>query len=703
MIRNVLLLIYLLFFSYYAHASILINAQKIKFNKNSNQITAIGDINAKYENKELEADYLLYNKDEKEIEATGNIDLHEPGLYKILADKIWSREDFSLYEGENIYAMLDGLNHIQSRNIKYDFSDGYRFSDAKFTACPICDNTGTKQPLWSFSSKKVFFDINSQNVYYQHAFFNIKDVPIMYFPFFSHPSPFVKKRTGFLPPSFESTSNLGNMVSTPFFINIDDNIDATYTPTILKDKNFHHHLETRAITDNSTLNLEAGYIRENERLQDSLSSRNLTIDGKDNWVVNGTLRIKDLHGFQAQYNIKRTSSEAYLQRYITDLSVYENSDFLIYKDLDNGSFFAEIDYGNDVRSSNLTYYRLPHINYSTNKKYKNIDTNFKLDTDYLIQNGDDKRQRISLSETLSHELPYKKYGNFRASAVFRGDSYNPLGSSNSDQNELRLASSYYLNYDNSFYRKSILGNEIIKPEVKLSIMPKSVDKSSISTYDSVSPSLSYTNIYRNNLHSGYDYIDQDSRLSYGLNYLVNNDSYQITSFLGQLYRFSTEDVYTVDTGLSSNSSDFVSTIDLTISDNLHIMYNSRLAHYDLSPYINEITAKLKYDNINVSANYTNYNLRHISENLDDTEFFNADIKYKINKHVKANAQALFDFENEDVHRSGMQRIHLGLLANTTCVDYSFAVSKVYINNEYVDPDLTFTFNIILKGIADSLF
>ena len=54
----------------------------------------------------------------------------------------------------------------------------------------------------------------------------IYDIPIFYMPKFSHPDPSVDRRSGFLPPSFEDTKNLGAGVTIPYFFAMN------------KDKNF---------------------------------------------------------------------------------------------------------------------------------------------------------------------------------------------------------------------------------------------------------------------------------------------------------------------------------------------------------------------------------------------------------------------------------------------------------------------------------
>ena len=52
-------------------------------------------------------------------------------------------------------------------------------------------------------------------------------------PFFFHPDPTVRRKTGFLTPSFLQSDAIGFGVTTPFFWNLAPNYDVTFSPTFL--------------------------------------------------------------------------------------------------------------------------------------------------------------------------------------------------------------------------------------------------------------------------------------------------------------------------------------------------------------------------------------------------------------------------------------------------------------------------------------
>mgnify|MGYP003347883372 CR=1 FL=1 len=57
-------------------------------------------------------------------------------------------------------------------------------------------------------------------------------MPVFYFPKFFHPDPTVKRQSGFLLPRLNNSNILGSSISTPYFYEISENKDMTFTPNI---------------------------------------------------------------------------------------------------------------------------------------------------------------------------------------------------------------------------------------------------------------------------------------------------------------------------------------------------------------------------------------------------------------------------------------------------------------------------------------
>ena len=65
-----------------------------------------------------------------------------------------------------------------------------------FTTCKRTE----KCPAWQLSAKKLQHDKKKRTINYSDAILKIYDVPVIYFPKFSHPDPTVNRQSGFFSP-----------------------------------------------------------------------------------------------------------------------------------------------------------------------------------------------------------------------------------------------------------------------------------------------------------------------------------------------------------------------------------------------------------------------------------------------------------------------------------------------------------------------
>ena len=62
----------------------------------------------------------------------------------------------------------------------------------------------------------MLHDNKKKTIYYDNAVVKVYNIPIFYYETIS-PDPSVDRRSGFLPPSFEDTKNLGSGITVPYF------------------------------------------------------------------------------------------------------------------------------------------------------------------------------------------------------------------------------------------------------------------------------------------------------------------------------------------------------------------------------------------------------------------------------------------------------------------------------------------------------
>lgn len=111
------------------------------------------------------------------------------------------------------------------------------FQKTAFTFCNYRDEN--KCPPWEFTAREMNHDTAKKTIYYENVIIKVYNVPIMYFPYFFHPDPTVKRRSGFLTPSFKNVKSLGASTTIPYFYAINDDKDVTISNKIFSE---HHPL-----------------------------------------------------------------------------------------------------------------------------------------------------------------------------------------------------------------------------------------------------------------------------------------------------------------------------------------------------------------------------------------------------------------------------------------------------------------------------
>mgnify|MGYP006072709039 FL=1 len=233
-ISIIISLLSVLFFPVYGEENISnsIESDKIEYLNDSGEIKAIGSVKITRGNFELNADEILFNQKNNIIEGNGNIIIKERGGPTIIASQFKLSSD--LNDGIiKLPSLLtkDGTNISSAYAIR---SGGKSIVLKKgiFSPCKKCQNSD-KKVSWQVKANRIIYDEVSGNIIYEGAKFELFGFPIFYVPIATHPSPDIKRRTGFLAPEIMTSGDLGLSIKTPYFMNLAPNYDLTITPWVI--------------------------------------------------------------------------------------------------------------------------------------------------------------------------------------------------------------------------------------------------------------------------------------------------------------------------------------------------------------------------------------------------------------------------------------------------------------------------------------
>ncbi|WP_051630221.1 LPS-assembly protein LptD [Afifella pfennigii] len=248
-----------------ADARMLVEADELIYDFDARTVSAAGNVEIFYQEHRLEADRVTYREPSGRLLATGNVRLEEPGGNVIVAQEIDITDDFR--EG-----FIDSLNVQTVDRARFAANSAERregnvtvFRQGVYTACEPCQDDPSRPPLWQVKASRIIHNRQDQTVYYRNARLEFFGVPVAYVPYFFHPDPTVKRKTGFLAPGVRAGAALGYGVTVPYFWNLAPNYDITFAPTFLTRQGVLAEGEWRHRLMNGSYNVRLAGILQQDR------------------------------------------------------------------------------------------------------------------------------------------------------------------------------------------------------------------------------------------------------------------------------------------------------------------------------------------------------------------------------------------------------------------------------------------------------
>ena len=330
--------------------NIKIFSDNITYDEKKEKIISSGNVEIKFEdNYTLNTKEIVYLKNSEEI-LINNITKIKDGLGNEIEfeqlnynanDKLIKGKKVKLLDLEKNYYNFDSAivdfskNQIIADNVNINFDKGifgnllndprlkgnYFFSDGKnsiikkgvFTTCKKSGDC----PPWQIKAKEINHDKEKKVINYKHAWLEIYDKPIVYFPKFFHPDPTVKRQSGFLMPQVIDSSSLGISFKLPYYKVLGDNKDLTFSPRIFSENEALFQNEYRQVNKNS------------RHIADfSLKKKNST--SKTHFFSNSIAKL-DVNIFdisEIEMNLESTSDDNYLKTHNIKSDINNNQSLL---------------------------------------------------------------------------------------------------------------------------------------------------------------------------------------------------------------------------------------------------------------------------------------------------------------------------------------------------------------------------------------
>lgn len=535
-----------------------VEADQVVYDDKAQTVTTIGNVHLYYKGNVLTARQVVYHRATKRVVAEGDARLVEKGGNVLTAPRMDVSEGFSEGFIESLRVESIDRSRFAAESAKRTGARTTVFEKGVYSACQTCVNEPEKPPFWQIKAVRITHDQEEKRVVYEDARLEMMGVPIAWVPYFAHPDPSERRKTGFLMPRIIDSSNLGLGAQVPFYWAPVSDWDMTLAPVAMSKQGFLGDVEVRHSFDAGLVTLRGFGINQlhPETFHDTSGDRKtrgaLVSTGKfelnRNWTWGWDASFTSDRRFLSDYHLMGDASDrAASTLYLTGKGEKSYFDARLYKfnvtSDDNGKDSA----GNTLLWGGGTYLQNkqpvvhPVVDYDVIGEKSvaggEVSGHFNLTSLTRTRSDIDSMGQVyGVAGTFSRFsglLTWKRlfiddYGQmFTPSASLRGDVF--FNESRDDQlvgfvrdgSLGRVTPTLALDYAYPFVASTKIGAHTLEPIGQLVVRPNEQWLGRLPNEDAQSVVFDDTTLFRTDKFSGWDRAEGGTRANLGGRYTFN--------------------------------------------------------------------------------------------------------------------------------------------------------------------------------------
>ena len=736
---------------------IYLEADELINNETTNVITALGEVEGRYQDRTLRADKVVYTLDTGVVIASGNVVLIDASGSTQYAEKLELSNELEAGTAADFTARQAGGGIMAAAFATRTEEGEIELYNAYYTACEPCMEEGrTKKPSWRIKARKVRQDKDTRTVRYNDAVFEFLGVPLFWTPYLAHPDPSADRASGFLTPFGGLSSSKGLNVRIPYYWAIDDYTEATLTPHIFQRVNplmeyqFARKFNTGTFEVDGSFTYSSFFDRDGDnfeaadfvdpgeaplgkRLRSHIYAKGLFTPNKT-WT----------YGFGVQLS----TDDNYLNRYDQDerperFGLYEaesrrniSQAFLVGQDdsfrfstsafgfQDLRTTYSEIQAGQNaglIRVNALNDRTLPIIAPKIElEKYWTdpvLGGRLKAFGDFTALTRDIGTNYMRGTAGADYSKTFiapggievKPFGNARYDYfdIEPGDIANRVFE---DVNFARTLGQVGVDVRYPFIKSSGGIDWIIEPRAQITksfgdskranfISVNDTQTNSISTLqDGLNIDVDQALFWQSNKATGYDFWQKGLRADVGASFIADAGKTRAHLFLGQSYVDNQDVNFSLSSGLGENKSDIIGMFELDIND--RFSWTTRLRYDDDDNAFRRVDTGFNYRNQRFRTTWRYYRIDSATglQTLDPsapTEELSGSVRLKLNDKWSVRYRA-----NRDIDRDITRRQEVGLMFQDDCTLVEFIYNKNNFDNDVIRNNSGFGIRVSLLTLGD---
>ncbi|WP_310619936.1 LPS-assembly protein LptD [Flexibacterium corallicola] len=672
----------------------LLEATDLRYDFDKDIISASGSVEIYFDDYTLRADRVEYDRKDGRLFAYGHIRMTEPDGNLIQAESLELSDDFA-------NGFIKALEIDTPQFTRLTAESGTRENNNLTTLENGAYSVYTQKPaLWRIKAAKIVHNEQEQTIYFRRPSLEFFGSSIATVPSFTIADPSVKRKSGFLTPSFIYRSRIGYGLSIPYYWDLNPHYGLTTTLTPVSEQGALLSANWRQNLEGGNYTLSMGGIRQAQQEKFSGSSGeelgrfivNTTgsFDLTDRWQAGWNLTLATDRAFREDYSFAdfgsaQETSEIYLSGqsernrfqgniYAFQISQEDNENSteptnptapfspvdddlqkkqpVVHPVIDHTYFFAPPIWGGELaytgNFTSLTRSETDAFSYNDVNRFRGVEGTFtRLSTDLSW--------RRTFIDPIGQVFTPFAYAN--SSLYFLGSADDDVEALTDDAVVFRGMPAIGLEYKYPILAGFDGGHQIIEPIAQIIARPNEAHIGELPNEDAQSMVYDASTLFEWDKFSGFDRDEGGVRANFGIQYRLQFDQGAFASAtFGSSYQiagrnsYATPDILdaTGDSGLETDLSDYVASFYFDTNAGARIGTTARFDESDFSVQRAEVNASARYGPLSGVLSYAYLAARPDAGIDEDRQEVVGSANLNIVDDWRLFGSLRYDIENEDV-------------------------------------------------------
>jgi len=589
-------------------------------------------------------------------------------------------DNAKLFFNKKIFGNSENDPRIYGNSL-FDSKDETVVTKGVFTSCKLVEDECSP---WLIKAEQITHNKIKKTIEYKNAWLEIYDKPVVYFPFFYHPDPTVKRQSGFLMPKINSSNSLGSSIQIPYYNVVAENKDFTLSPRIFFDDKFMLQSEYRQVNKFTKSIYDHSFVRDDDNTKSHFFGNIYSLKN-DNKI---------------ELNIETTSNKDYLQKYNVNSELVKNdsllNSYLTYeKNNDDYYFISSLEVFEDLTENDSDSYEYIYPNY---KFGKNFDTKIGGKFEFYSSGYQKKYETNRYDGLIVNDLRYVSEIFMKDEGVINNfalvlKNVNSEGENSTELKENtdnKVLSSFVHNTKYPLIKKTDNYTNYLTP-----ILSTRLSLSETKNVSSEDQRITFGEIFNiDRLNDDY-MIEGGESLTIGTEYsLFNENNFNILNLsAAQVLRLQENPDLPIDSSIGEKRSDFIGSLELNPSEKTNINYS-----YSLDNNLDDLNYNFITANYSVNNFITSFKFLEDNSSSGDKSFIenNTKISFKNNYSLQFNT-------NKNLEKNMTEYYNLLYEYKNDCLSAAINYRKSFYKDTNITPEenIFFTIKIIPFGNVNS--